>query len=282
VQIETTWRSAKEQRPGALNKNQFRVLDTPDNPDAEPPCSNTKSALIVFGRGAGKAVAICTDDDCPVHDPATAARIAKQQAENPQPVMEPAQPEETEEEAQARQAEYEQRRVEYEAEQERKAAERKAEQERRQKEYEAEQKKREKEDKARRATLERIFDHAPAMFSATQLRTFLSALINLDAYVFEDVAESYIGDDENNQQSAEEILASVLASLADDKLTGFALRLVLTAHAAIPNEGQLDLLAEAEAAFAPPKPKAVKAKDKPKPVVAALSTAKKSSRKKAA
>lgn len=269
VQIETTWRSAKEQRPGALNKNQFRVLDAPDNPDAEPPCPHTKSALIVFGRGAGKAVAICTDDDCPVHDPATVARIAKEQAENPQPVIEPAQPEETEEEAQARQAEYEQRRKEYEAEQERKAAERQAEQERQQKQHEADQKKREKEHKARLATLGSILDHAPAMFSATQLRTFLSALINLDAYVFEEVAESYVADDENNQQSAEEILASVLASVADDKLTCFALRLVLTAHAAIPNEGQLDLLAEAEAAFVPPPPKK---SGKPKKAKAATPT----------
>ena len=61
---------------------------------------------------------------------------------------------------------------------------------------------------------------------------------------------SAIGDDENNQQAAEEIPASILASLSDDKLTGFGLRLVLTAHAAIPRESELDFLADA--AFVPP------------------------------
>jgi ParB family transcriptional regulator, chromosome partitioning protein len=60
--------------------------------------------------------------------------------------------------------------------------------------------------------------------------------------------------DENNQQTSEEILLSTINGLPDDKLTGFALRLVLTAHTPIPREGEIDLLTEAEAAFAPPKP----------------------------
>ena len=85
------------------------------------------------------------------------------------------------------------------------------------------------------------------MFTVAQLRTFLSVLINLDPYTFEDVAEHYIGDDEN--------LASILASLSDDKLTGFALRLILTQHAAIPRESEVDFLAEEEAAFVRPPPK---------------------------
>jgi ParB family chromosome partitioning protein len=37
--------------------------------------------------------------------------------------------------------------------------------------------------------------------------------------------------------------------------TGFALRLVLTAHTPIPRESEIDFLTEAEAAFAPPQPK---------------------------
>lgn len=109
--------------------------------------------------------------------------------------------------------------------------------------------------KARLAKLDRIVANAPAMFTAAQLRTFLSALINLAPYTFEDVAEHYIGDVENNQQTIEEILASILASLSEDKLMGFALRLVLTQRAAIPSESELDFLAEAEAAFAPRQPK---------------------------
>jgi hypothetical protein len=36
--IETAFRSPKEHRPGALQKNQYCELAEPDNPDAEPPC----------------------------------------------------------------------------------------------------------------------------------------------------------------------------------------------------------------------------------------------------
>jgi hypothetical protein len=35
----------------------------------------------------------------------------------------------------------------------------------------------------------------------------------------EDVAEFYFGRDENNQQTAEEVLSSTIATLPDDKLT---------------------------------------------------------------
>ncbi len=48
---------------------------------------------------------------------------------------------------------------------------------------------------------------------------------------------------------------STLGKLKDDQLTGFALRLVLTGHATIQNENEIDFLAEAEAAFVPPPPK---------------------------
>jgi ParB family transcriptional regulator, chromosome partitioning protein len=266
-----------------LNKNQFRVLDVPDNPDAEPPCSNTKSALIVFGRGAGKTVAICTDDDCPVHDPATAARIAKEQAENPEPVMAPAPEEETEEEAQARQAEYAYQRQQYEAEQERQREERRAATERQQKEYEAETKRREKAYKARLAMMERIVDEAPAAFDAAQLRFFVELLLHLSPYgLFEEVAEHFVGDDENHGKTDDEILNEALAACADDKLMGFVLRLLLTVHTDFPQGEQPDLLLKAEAMFAPPKPKAVKNKISRKPVAVASTPAKKANSKKKA
>ena len=48
---------------------------------------------------------------------------------------------------------------------------------------------------------------------------------------------------------------STINGLPDDKLTEFALRLVLTAHTAIPHESEIDFLIEAEAAFAPPQSK---------------------------
>jgi ParB family chromosome partitioning protein len=222
--------------------------------------------LIVFGRHAGKTITVCTDDHCPVHDPATAARLAKQEADNPAPVMEAAPEEETEEEAEQRQADYEQRRTEHEAEQQRREEERKAEYERQQKEYEAEQKRREKLSKARTATFDRILDKAPAMFTAAQLRTFLRLLVHIDPYSFlEEVASHFAGNDENQQQTDEEIVLTALDSTADDKLTGFALRLALTDYVGIPPEGEPDPLSEAEAAFAPPPPKSSKPKNTNKP-----------------
>ena len=253
VQIETTWRPAKEQRPGILPKHSYRELDIPDNPDAEPPCPSTKSALIAFGRNAGKTITVCTDGHCPVHDPATAARLAREEADNAAPVMEPTSEEETEEEAEQRRAEYEHRRQEHEAEQQRREEERKAEQERLQQEYEAEQKRREELSKARAATFERILDLAPAMFTSAQFRTFLRLLVHIDPYSFlEEVASHFAGNGENAQRTDEEIVLAALDNIADDKLTAFALRLVLTDHVGIPHEDQPDLLAEAEAAFAPP------------------------------
>ncbi|WP_158793790.1 ParB/RepB/Spo0J family partition protein [Granulicella sp. L60] len=273
VQIETTWRPAKEQRPGTLAKHSYRELDTPDNPDAEPPCPNTKSALIVFGRHAGKTITVCTDANCPVHDPQEVARQARQETEHPAPVMEEAPNEETEEEAEQRRAEYEQRRKEHEAEQQRRDEERKSQSEKQLKEYEAEQKRREKLNKARTATFDRILDSAPAMFTAAQLRTFLRLLVHIDPYSFlEEVASHFAGNDENAQQSDEEIVLAALDNTADDKLISFGLRLTLTGHVSIPRENEPDPLSEAEAVFAPPQPKpsksksASKSKETPSPV----------------
>ena len=263
VQLETAWRSPKEQRPGALQKHQYRELDIPDNPDAEPPCSSTKSALIVFGRNVGRTVTVCTDSDCPVHNP----HVAAQRVADPPPTIAPAPEQETEEEAAQRQAEHEQRMADYEAEQERKEDERKEEFERQQQEYEAEQARRTELRNARQASFERILAHAPVTFTAPQLRVFLSALVNLDPYDFaEDVAEFYVGGDERNQQTPEEVLLSTIATLPDEKLTGFALRLVLTGHTDIPREGDFDYLAQAEATFVPPQPKKSQGK-KPKPAI---------------
>jgi ParB family chromosome partitioning protein len=139
----------------------------------------------------------------------------------------------------------------------------------------------------REGTFERILTHAPAVFTAPQFRVFLSALINLDPYDFaEDVAAFYAGDDENNQQIAEEVLLSTLTALADEQLTQFALRLVLTGHTDTPRENDFDFLAQAAAVFEPPTPKAAKAKDKPatkaKSTVVRASVKKDATKKKAA
>ena len=267
VQIETAWRNPKEQRPGALQKHQYHELDIPDNPDAEPPCSHTQSAIIVFGKHAGHTLTICTDTECPVHNP----HIAEQRAADPPPTIAPAPEQETEEEAAERQADYEQRKAEYDAEQLRKEEERKAGFDRQQEEYEAQETRRTELRKARQATFERILANSPATFTSPQLRVFLSALINLDPYdVAEDVAAYYVGSDENNQQTPEEVLSFTIARLPDEKLTGFALRLVLTGHTDIPREGDNDFLAEAEAVFSlPPQPKKKPAAKKPQAVKSA-------------
>jgi hypothetical protein len=75
------------------------------------------------------------------------------------------------------------------------------------------------------------------------------------------VAAHFVADD-NNQQTAEEVLTSVVDGLEDGKLASFALRLALTTHAGIPRENEIDSLAEAEKAFAPPEAKKPAAKNK--------------------
>jgi ParB family chromosome partitioning protein len=248
VQIETSWRSPKEQKPGILKQGAYRELDTPENPDAEPPCASTRTALIVYGKRVGTTTTICTDRECPVHDPRAAAH---QQASRPVRVSTPEPAPETDDQ----QPEAEERRKEYAEEQERRAEERRQQFERQQEAYETECVRRAELETARLAMFDRILENAPATFSAAQLRVFLRALINLDPYTFtEDVAAHFAGEDENHQQTAEEVLLTTLDDLTDDKLTGFALRLALTGHTGIPREGELDLLSQAEVAFAAPQP----------------------------
>ena len=131
----------------------------------------------------------------------------------------------------------------------------------RQKQHEKEQARRKRLMKQRAETLDHILDSAPATFTAPQLRVLIRALIHIDSYHFaDDVAAHFVRDDENNQQTGEEVLLSVVDGLEDDKLSGFALRLALTGHADIPRENEIDHLAEAEAVFAQPQPKKVKTK----------------------
>ena len=131
----------------------------------------------------------------------------------------------------------------------------------RQKQHEKEQARRKRLMKQRAETFNRILDSAPTTFTAPQLRVLLRALIHIDSYDFaDDVAAHFVSDDENNQQTGEEVLLSVVDGLEDDKLSSFALRLALTGHADIPRENEIDHLAEAEAVFAQPQPKKVKTK----------------------
>ena len=285
VQIENGWRNPKEQRPGAVQRGHVLELETViENPDAEPvmPCDAAKPAIVVYGKQLGRKLTVCTDKHCPVHDPQAAAEAAA----HPVPTMAPAPDIETEEEAAQREAEHEQRMAEYKAEQERKEEERKADFERQQEEYEAGQARRDKQRKARVATFERIIEQAPASFDPAQMRVFLRLLIHLDYSFLEEVANHFANGDENSQQSDDEIVLAALDGTADDKLTGLALRLVLSDHVGIPHESQPDPLSEAEQVFAPKKPKVVKAKtdgsNKPKPTDAKAAPKKETTRKKAA
>ena len=281
VQIENGYRSPKEKRPGAVQRGHFREIEQPDNPDAEPvtPCEAARTAIIVYGKRVGTTLTACTDNNCPVHDPRAAARLAQQEQENPSPVMAPAAEEETAEEAAQREAEYQQRRKDYQAEQDRRAEERRIEQEKEDAEYEARQAEREELRIQREATFQRLVANAPEAFSAPQLRMLLRALVNLDPYTFtDDLAEEIA--DENEKRSTEEVLLSVIDGTADGKLTAFALRLALSGHRGIPREGEPDFLAEAEAVFAPPIKKAKEPKAKNGPV--AMPTPKAQPKKKTA
>ena len=221
VQIENGWRHAREQKPGAVQRGHFREIEpVPENPDAEPApaCAAAKTAIIVYGKRIGTTLTVCTDNNCPVHDPRAAAR----QAADPEPTMPSAPKAETDEEAKQRRAEHEQRRSEYEAEQERRAEERRLEQEREAQEYEAEQARRHELRQAREATYNRILENAPATFSAAQLRVLLRAIVNLDPYTFaDDLAEdiSAEGEHQADHRSAEDVLLSILDGTTDDKLT---------------------------------------------------------------
>jgi ParB family chromosome partitioning protein len=74
--------------------------------------------------------------------------------------------------------------------------------------------------KRRAETFDRILEYAPSTFTAPQLRVLLRALVTIDAYGYtDDVATHYVGNDENEQQSAEEVLLSVADRLEDEHLT---------------------------------------------------------------
>ena len=109
--------------------------------------------------------------------------------------------------------------------------------------------------------------------------------MNLDPYTFADALAEDTAD-ENDKRSTEEILLAAIDITADDKLTGFAVRLALSGHCAIPREGEPDFLTEAAAAFLTPKPKksaakkALPARKEPTPIKPAKAATKKASAKK--
>jgi ParB family chromosome partitioning protein len=79
VQIETAHRNPKERPAGTLSPNEYTEISSPEdeNEDAEPVtyCQSSKSAIVVYGEGAGRTRTVCTDPDCPVHHPRRVIQI---------------------------------------------------------------------------------------------------------------------------------------------------------------------------------------------------------------
>lgn len=253
VQIVNGYSSTAEQWPNSVRRGTFREVEAiAANPDAEPatPCPTAKPAIIVAGRLVGTTFTVCVDNNCPVHNPLAGRKLQGQNPSIPAPAPAPTQKPESEKERKARQKE-----------EARKAEEQRLQNEQQEKEREAERAKRERVMKTRTSTFNRIVDNAPAMFTAAQLRVFLRALANINPYTFaDDVAQLFDTTEESSKQTAEEILTSTIDKLTDDKLTGFALRLVLTGQTPIPEATENDFLGEAERAFASSQPKTTPSK----------------------
>ena len=277
VQIEDGWRKPSEKRPEAVQRGHFREIDTThQNPDAEPvaACAAAKPALVVYGKRVGATLTVCTDNNCPVHDPRAAARAA----EHPAPVMAPTPEVETDEQAEERRQQYEAQRQAHQHEEERRAEERRQQEEREEQEREAAFAKRDELRKKREKTFEQIVANAQATLSPAQLRVILRAIVNLDPYTFaDDLATDLSEDPDNDRRSAEEVLLTAIDGTSDDKLTSFAVRLAFAGHRGIPRENEPDFLTEAAAAFLTPRPKKSSAakKKEPTPIKPAKAAAKK-------
>jgi ParB family chromosome partitioning protein len=155
----------------------------------------------------------------------------------------------------------------------------------RRKQHEKEQARRRRLEKDRAETFSRILENAPATFTAPQLRVLLRAFITCELYGQSDVvATHYAGEDDDNNQSSEEILLSVADRLEEVQLPELALRLALCSHIHVPNENEIDHLAEVEKVFAPRQAKKPTTKKKTvrKPTPAKGKTAKKKATKRTA
>jgi ParB family chromosome partitioning protein len=153
------------------------------------------------------------------------------------------------------------------------------------KQHEKEQARRRRLEKERAETFSRILENVPATFTAPQLRVLLRAFITCDLYGQSDVvATHYAGEDDDNNQSSEEILLSVADRLEEVQLPELALRLALCSHIRVPNENEIDHLAEVEKVFAPKQARKRTAKKKTvkKPAPPKSKTAKKKATKRIA
>jgi ParB family chromosome partitioning protein len=171
--------------------------------EAEPvrSCNAEKTAIVVYGRGVGTTLTVCTDEDCPVHTNNRRSQRIEQTATTAA----------SEEEAHSKDKEREPEQQSDELQrQEERAEQRRQEFQRQQQEYEAQCAKKAELLKTRNAIFDRILENAPAAFTAAQLRVFLRALVTADPYSFaEDVFTFFAGDEaDSDQREPEEVLRS--------------------------------------------------------------------------
>ena len=72
VQISTDWRPANDRPAGQLLPSEYRRVQLPKEREGEtsqPVCPHVTSAIIAHGDGIGRRIAVCADQDCPVHRP---------------------------------------------------------------------------------------------------------------------------------------------------------------------------------------------------------------------
>ena len=72
VEISTAWRPATDRPAGQLLPSEYRRVQTPKETDGEsiePVCPHVTTAIVTHGDSIGKRIAICADQDCPVHRP---------------------------------------------------------------------------------------------------------------------------------------------------------------------------------------------------------------------
>ena len=242
LQIETRWRPVSEIRVGAIAHSDYWPLK-----ETSPECDTIQRAIIVFGQDCGTKIRICSDRACPIHNHSIAQAIVQDRARAEQAARN-APPPLSEEEQEARR----QKQAAYDAEQERLEQERQEERRKREAAEQAHRKEREDEEAKRAAKLARMVKRTPEMLSAPQLRILLCALLNADIFgQFSRLAAELTKEGDDDRRDSEEVLTSIVETLPDKELSGFAVRLALGWYSKPPFPGTVDYLTEAEGVFLP-------------------------------
>lgn len=237
--VETEWRKPGETFPGALSRTEFvPVKAAPPQPAQDDEETDQDEAE--------EPTATCsTTREALVTHGAAKGRIIQICSDRSCPVHFPQYQQEVEDDPER--VERERQREEQQAERQRIA-------------------------QKREATFRRVLANVPASLPAAHLRLTLRALVDSDEYsIFDDAATHYTGDNENNQQSACEVLSAAIAAVKDEELPAVLVRIAFGGHVAAVRDGETDYLTEAAKLFIPksqPKTKAVKPERNKRPKAA--------------